>query len=83
MFQHVALTYFNENLTSATPDEPLPGKQKAPVNGFLNQMCSVNVSSIPASPAATKADLDQEILRYLKFEGGVPNAQEPLEWWKV
>lgn len=69
-------------MTSPAPDKPSPDKQKVPVNGFLSQMCSVNVSSIPASLRATEADLEDEISHYLRFEGGVPDVQEPLEWWK-
>ncbi|KAH7870481.1 uncharacterized protein C8R40DRAFT_639107 [Lentinula edodes] len=83
MFRHVALDYFQEQLTSPTPDQSSLNKPKPPANGFLSQMCAVDLSFIPTSPRATQADLEDEISRYLRFEGGVGKTQEPLEWWQV
>ncbi|KAJ3924815.1 MAG: hypothetical protein NXY57DRAFT_880717, partial [Lentinula lateritia] len=68
--------------TPPTPDQSSLNKLKPPANGFLSQMCAVDLSFIPTSPQATQADLEDEISHYLRFEGGIGKTQKPLEWWK-
>ncbi len=84
MFRHVALSYFNSRPSSSTTDKPPPSdKPNVSANGFLSQLCSINVTSIPEVPQETEATLEEEIYRYLKFEGGVGDVNQPLVWWKV
>jgi hypothetical protein len=43
------------------------------------------MAHVPNAPATEKSedDIQEEIKRYLKFEGGRGELQAPLMWWKV
>jgi hypothetical protein len=89
LFRHVAETY-HANLTaeSTTAEATVGGKpQQAPSQGdnsWLHDICDVDVPDVTSDSQKSAAEkLQDEIRRYLRFEGGKGEINNPLLWWKV
>ena len=67
--------------TNITPSQPSSSTMS---NGWFEEMLNFDLSAVPASVSATPQELlNEEIRRYLKFEGGRGEILNPLAWWKV
>ena len=86
MFCHVAQTYFenqmaivSESSSMTTPVGPQPsGKQ-----GWMADILDFTTDDVPAEMKTPCEEFEDEVNRYLKYEGGKGNPKEPLTWWKV
>ena len=81
IFRHVAQTYSEEQPEPEdTNNSATMQKSAAPSNSFLSGMLAFDMDPIVSSPRQ-KETIEQEVARYLRFEGS--KGEDPLPWWKV
>ncbi|KAA1473697.1 hypothetical protein DENSPDRAFT_756256, partial [Dentipellis sp. KUC8613] len=87
LLEHVAEVYHHErqvsvprNDGSAANSVPKPADNEA--DNWLLSVCSFDVPLAP-TPADESQAWKDEVRRYIKFEGGRGELQDPLGWWKV
>ncbi|KAF8161992.1 ribonuclease H-like domain-containing protein, partial [Pholiota molesta] len=93
LFRHVATAYYDQQTTSppeneADPSTALPqNKSSATANvsdGWITGILTFDLVQAPTVAAASpKERFEDELRRYLKFEGGRGQILDPLAWWKV
>lgn len=90
LFRHVATTYFENQPSSSGPgtetsDPTGQATTSSDADGWLASLCSVNLDEEPMLTAALgpKELFEEELDRYIKFEGGWGELGKPLAWWKV
>jgi hypothetical protein len=86
LFLHVAQTYYEHPLpsetNSTTANEGTPSQIQSDADGWLAGICDFE-TSIPTPVPRSKDLLKEETQRYLQFEGGRGELENPLAWWKV
>jgi hypothetical protein len=86
LFRHVATTYHENTPVSSdvTPATPEPSSSSYGT-GFLVSMLQVDVTDMVLTNAAQTPHerFEDELRRYLRFEGGRGEVSNPLGWWKV
>jgi hypothetical protein len=87
LFTHVAEDYFKQKPPEEPSSTSLATSSSASVasgaTSALLRACSFTLPAGAHGPDHAKEDLKAEIRRYLGFEGGLGDLQNPLAWWKV
>jgi hypothetical protein len=86
LFRHVALTYF-ENQLAVVPESSgtttTEGPQPAAKQGWMADILDFTTDDVPAEMKTPREEFEDEVNRYLKYEGGKGDPEKPLAWWKV
>ncbi|KAF4612503.1 hypothetical protein D9613_012755 [Agrocybe pediades] len=91
LFRHVATLYHREQPEPSqrdTANDPLPSQQPSTSNNdhddFLDSMLRVEIAhTIQADAQTPEEKFEDELRRYLRFEGGLGDKKDPLGWWKI
>ena len=86
LFRHVAETYFEDSAAnSALTADPvsLTHANEEASRGFLEELLAFDFNIDASTSLSPRALFDDEIRRYLAFEGGRGTYLDPLGWWKV
>ncbi|KAF9552914.1 hypothetical protein CPC08DRAFT_646303, partial [Agrocybe pediades] len=88
LFRHVAATYIKDEVSEPTPtqsdDNAFREAAASSAGGVLSSILDFEIDDIVVPATMTPKEMfEDELRRYLRFEGGRGNAMNPLVWWKV
>ena len=86
MFHHVTLTYFKNQMAVIPESSSMStaaGPQPSAKPGWMANILDFTTDDVPTEMKTPHEEFDDEVNRYLKYEGGKGNPEEPLAWWKV